>query len=50
MKKIFKAKKISKNTSFMISGGTGEIQRETYVNRAKSATKIHNKMVQYIMS
>ena len=27
-----------------------EMHRETYINRAKSAKKIHNKILQHIMS
>lgn len=34
----------------ILGGEVSEMQRETNLNRAKSASKLHNKMVQVIMS
>lgn len=50
MKNLLKTKQISKKTALKIAGGTNEMHRETYINRRKSADKMHNKVLQYIMS
>ncbi|WP_340199968.1 hypothetical protein [Ascidiimonas sp. W6] len=38
--------------SFQVTGGTkiNEMHRETSINRAKSASKIHNKVIQLMMA
>lgn len=45
----FKAFEI-KNAQHILGGTVSEMHRETNINRAKSASKIHNKLVQVMMS